>query len=28
LQAQGHALARSNFSVESVRGKVADLFHV
>jgi len=28
LQERGQALARSNFSVESVRGKVADLFHV
>jgi glycosyltransferase involved in cell wall biosynthesis len=28
LQAQGCALARSSFSVESVQDKVADLFHV
>jgi glycosyltransferase involved in cell wall biosynthesis len=28
LQAQGHAFARSNFSVESIREKVGDLFHV
>jgi O-antigen biosynthesis protein len=28
LQAQGRAFARSNFSVESIREKVEDLFHV
>jgi glycosyltransferase involved in cell wall biosynthesis len=28
LQAQGRSLAQSEFSVEAVRDKVADLFHV